>query len=545
MLPFANLSSEKENEFFADGVQDDVITTLAKIRDLTVISRTSTLAYRDTASRNLKRIASDLGVATILEGSVRRVGSRVHMNAQLIDARTDAHLWADTFDGDASDIFALQADLAQKIAAALKATLTPTERSLIERRPTENQEAYGLYLRAKSLEDLLTPRSGLAKYEQAAALYAQAIERDPKFLLAHARLTYLHGIIYWFGGMDPTPARRARAEAALAATEQLSSTAPETHIARGTVAYFCDNDWERSLVEFREAEVALPNDARLQALIGFAHRRLGHVTEAVSHLQRTMELNPADFYDGTQLASFYADLRRFDLAQDLARRLAKLVPADSYVLGVLIRAQFGRDGDRAAYVRALETVPPADDDTAGLRRDYRYAMAVGDLPAAERALADSRLTGIDGSGSTLLEPAALHRALVAFLRGDNASAQRFADEAITWFRQRSFSPRQQPYVALAIARANAFAGRAEAAPELQAAAALALKLDAYSGIAAVTDAGRAYVALGRREEALALLRALMNGPSWMMPNELRIDPLFSRLKDDRRFEEILKSAKPL
>jgi TolB-like protein len=546
VLPFANLSTEKENEYFADGVQDDVITNLAKIRDLTVISRTSTLAYRDPASRNLKKIAGDLGVATVLEASVRRVGTKVHMNAQLIDARTDAHLWADTFDGDASDIFALQADLAQKIAAALKATLTTSERTLIERRPTENREAYGLFLRAKAMDDLLSARSGLAKYEQTAALYAQAIVLDPKFALAYARLTYLHSIMYWFGTMDPTPARRALAEAALAATEKLSPDSPETHIARGTIAYFCDNNWERALNEYHAAEVGLPNDARLASLIAFSHRRLGQWREAVRNLEHALELNPSDFYAGSQLTAFLVDLRRYEAARELASRMIAFVPNDYYICEAAARGQFALDGDRAAFARALLALPPTDDERSSQQSVYRQAILMGDYAAADRALADPRLKGLISPGGVVTEPPALHRAMVAMLRGDSAAAGRFADEVIAWARERKFAPRQLPHVALCVARAKAFAGRTEEAlGELQSNFALAVRLDGYASCYAAPDVGRAYLAIGRREEALALLRQLMTGPASLSPNEFRADPLWSRLKDDPRFEEIMKSAKPL
>ncbi|HVS54173.1 MAG TPA: TIR domain-containing protein [Opitutaceae bacterium] len=543
VLPFANLSTEKENEFFADGVQDDVITNLAKIRDLTVISRTSTLAYRDSAARNLKKIAADLNVATILEGSVRRVGNRVHMNAQLIDARTDAHLWAETFDGDASDIFALQADLAQKIAAALKATLTTAERSLIERRPTENPEAYALYLRAKVLEDLLTPRSGRAKYEQVAALYAQAVALDPHFALGFYRLTFVHGILYWFGNMDPTPARRAQAEAAFAEIERLAPNAPETHVARGILAYFCDNDWRRALGEFVQAEGDLPNDARLESLIGYAHRRLGEWPEAVRHLERCLSLDPHDFYNGTQLAAFLIDLRRFDAAGDLARRMTILVPEENYVSQSLVRAQFGRSGDHAAYLRALRTLPRADDDPGGYRGAYFAAYWAGDFAVADRALAEAETNGIGSVSGILNEPAALHRALLAVLRGDREQARTFAAETTRWFQGRTFNARQQPYVVLCNARAKALAGDAAAVPELRAAVERALKLDAYSGRGALLEAARTCAALGLREEALEFLARLMDGPSPVCVAEIRIDPALSRLKDDPRFESLLADPK--
>ncbi|MSU51759.1 MAG: TIR domain-containing protein [Opitutus sp.] len=212
VLPFANLSTEKDNEFFTDGVHDDVITNLQKIRDLKVISRTSVLAYRDAAARNLKKIADDLGVATVVEGNVRRVGKQVRVNAKLIVARTEESLWADSLTGDANDIFALQATIAEKIAAALKATLTSGERTLIARRPTQNQEAYDLYSRARLMEEAIGPAEGRESYESIIALHEQAVAKDPGFALAFAALSVVHGKMYWFGAIDPTPERRARAK---------------------------------------------------------------------------------------------------------------------------------------------------------------------------------------------------------------------------------------------------------------------------------------------------------------------------------------------
>ncbi len=557
VLPFANLSTEKENEFFADGVQDDVITNLSKIRDLTVISRTSTLAYRDPASRNLKKIGTELGVATILEGSVRRVGTKVHMNAQLIDARTDAHLWADTFDGDASDIFALQADLSKKIAAALKATLTPGERTLIERRPTENQEAYELYSRAELLKEALSPNSRRSDYEPIIALYEQAVAKDPGFALAFAHLSALHGLMYWFTGVDATAERRAHAEAALAAARRIAPDAPETHYAQGEFAYRCNNDWQGALADYGMAEPGMPNDAELQMVIGYVHRRLLNLPEAVRRFERSVALNPRDLNGVIALAETPLVMRRYAQAKTLAAQNLTVFPGERRLRGVLIAAQYELDGDYPAFNRARAEMGVTGVDPFGLGLAYRTALLTRDLSAAERILADSRLDpNVLQDASYLLFPSsgayvdaggldsrARHRALVAFLLGKREAAAQFADELIASFRQANPTPRQKPGALLAIADVEAYAGRAdEAIRDGRAALSLVHADDEYEALRSEMRFATIQLVLDRRDDALASLRRLVSQPR-VLPQALRTDPIWSRLKDDPRFEEILKSAK--
>ena len=295
VLPFGSMSSDKENESFADGVHEDVITGLAKIRDLKVISRPSVLAYRDTTSRNLKKIAAELGVAHVLVGSVRRAGNTVRVTAQLIDVRTDENRWAESYDGELTDIFALQAKLAQQIAGALKATLTPGERTLIERRPTQNQEAYDLYLRARAMQQDVGERGYLADYQRIVGIYEQAIARDPAFALAQAQVALVHSIMYWFGFLDPTPGRAELMKAAVDAAVRLAPDAPETHLAVGAYRYRVQLDWKGALAEFRLAAEGLPNDAQLSFWLAITHRRLGRWVEAVGDFERSVALNPRDF----------------------------------------------------------------------------------------------------------------------------------------------------------------------------------------------------------------------------------------------------------
>jgi TolB-like protein/Flp pilus assembly protein TadD len=546
VLPFANLSTDKENEFFADGVHDDVITSLAKIRDLKVISRTSVLAYRDPAARNLKKIAAELGVATVLEGSVRRVGNRVHMNAQLIDARTDEHLWADSFDGDTDDIFALQARLAQQIASALKATLTQGEKTLIERRPTENQEAYELYLRARAMQQDVGEGGTLADYERIVGVYGQAIAQDPSFALAHAQVALVHSITYWFGSLDPTPVRAEKMRAEVDDAVRLAPDAPETHFALGAYHYRVERDWSGALAEFRIAETGLPNDGQLMFWLGVTHRRLGKWTEAVHYFEQSIALNPRDLAVVTNYTGYVMDLRRWDQALAAATRFLGYFPANRDLSTSRAQAEFALNGDVEAYARATEKLPPNTADPTAVGDRFRAAVLRNDFAAADQVLADSRLIALTEPISTAInDPVAFFRAMMAFLRGDRESAQRFGDEATAFYQRAAWNPRQQPWVQMRIAMAQAWAGRPEEARQGAQAAMKAISTDAYDEAHLRQMLGQVLMTLDRREEAITCLQQMLAGPSGVSPNEIRIDPFWSRLKDDPRFEQILHSAKPL
>ena len=547
VLPFANLSTDKENEFFADGVHDDVITSLAKIRDLRVISRTSVLVYRDASSRNLKKIASELGVATVLEGSVRRVGTKVHMNAQLIDARTDEHLWADSYDGDTTDIFALQAKLAQQIASALKATLTPGERTLIERRPTQNQVAYDLYLRARTMYQERGERDTIAGYEHIIEIYEQAIAQDPAFAQAQAQVSLVHSIMYWFGYLDPTPARAARMKAAVDAAVRLAPDAPETHLALGAYKYRVIRDWNQALVEFRAAEAGLPNDAQLMFWLALTHRRLGKWPEALGYFERSIALNPRDASPVDNYVGFSIALHRWEQGRADSARFLTYFPNDRGLLVSQAVARFALDGDRGAFARAFAGLPRPPADPAGDADRFRAACLRGDYAAADQALANARLASFPEQNSTVInDPVAFHRAHLAYLRGEAAVARGYADQAIAYYRESTWNQRQQPWVQMRIAMAEAWAGRsAEASRDAQLAMAEVTAHDAYDTTVLRQYLGEIHVSLGQREEAFACLRQMMREPVNVSPNEIRIDPLWSRLKDDPRFEEILKSDQPL
>lgn len=544
VLPFSNLSTDKENEFFADGVHDDVITNLAKIRDLKVISRTSVLAYRDPAARNLKKIAAELGVTTILEGSIRRVGNKVHMNAQLIDARTDEHLWADTFDGDTDDIFALQARLAQQIAGALKANLTAGEKALIARRPTQDPVAYDLFLQGRVLWQALGVTAMRETYEPIIDRYERAVARDPAFAYAQAQLSILHGTMYWFGAVDATPERRAKARAAMEAAQRIAPDAPETHYAQGAYAYLCENDWAKALQELTAAEAGLPNDAELQFRIGITFRRLGRYREALSRLEQAVALNPLDRSFVTSLLETISTMRRYADMPALADRYLPLFPGDGRLKGFAIKGQFGLDGNRTAYLQEMGLVPPLPADKHGLQWEFAEALRAGDLNAAEQALADPRLKTLTGSGGVMALPTSYLRAGIALLRGDQAAARVHAEEATKIFQAGPWAPRQERLARLYLALLRTFTGDADL-PGIMAQLDQLARYDSLMMAVVWGETAEVLAVTGHREEALTCLRRLLAGPSNQSPNELRDDPFLVSLKSDPRFEEILKSAKPL
>src|SRR5213595_1882627 len=269
VLPFQNLSDDPQNAFFADDIQDDVLTSLSKIGDLRVISRTSVMQYRDKAT-NVRDIGKALGVSNILEGSVRRAGNKVRVNVQLIDANSDEHVWANDYDRDVTDVFAIQSDLAQKIAEALQAKLSPAEKSRLERKPTENGEAYLAFVQAHNLQNAV---EDLGKLKQSEQLYARAIQLDPKFALAIARYSQLESwIVHTF---ERTPERREKARTLAQQALQLQPDLPEAHLAMGFSLYYGDHEFEAALKEFEIAQRDLPNEAEGYLALGAIQRRLG------------------------------------------------------------------------------------------------------------------------------------------------------------------------------------------------------------------------------------------------------------------------------
>src|SRR5262249_47859712 len=296
VLPFQNLSRDPDNAFFTDGVQDEILTDLAKIAHLKVISRASVMQYKSGAARNMRKIGEELGVAHVVEGSVQRTANKVRVNAQLIDARKDAHLWALSYDRDLADVFAIQSEIAKAIADELQAKLSPNEKKAIEQSPTTDLAAFDLYSRAKSL--LLTASFSVTQDQdrrRAIELLDEAVKRDPSFFDAYCQLAGAHEDLYAVSGSDHTPTRLALAEAALQAATRLRPDAAETHLARAQYLYYGLRDYAGALAELEIARRALPNDPRLFELTGYILRLRGQQEEGLQNLERAVELDPRNF----------------------------------------------------------------------------------------------------------------------------------------------------------------------------------------------------------------------------------------------------------
>ncbi len=546
VLPFENFSPDPDNAFFADGMHEEVITALTKIHDLTVISRMSVMAYRKTEGRNLKKIAAELGVTNVLEGSVQRAGNKVKVTVELIDARSDAHLWADSFTEEVADAFAIQAKIAGAITAALKAAFSPEEKSLLARRPTQNQEAYEFYLRARTLDYTSGYNQSRETLENIIALCDQAVAKDPDFVQAYLQLVRMHGLMFWYGYLDPTPARKEKARVARDAAVRLAPTAPESHLAAGAYIYYCENDWARALDEYRAAEAGLPNDAQLINLIGNAQRRLGQLPAAEAAYERSIGLNPQDQQPrGSQLWTLSL-LHRYKETVVACSDYSLRFPSDPDQFAFLAAARLELSRDRSAYLQMMQTIPASPDDQRGLTKPYRLAMLRGDLVAADRALADTRIDFMVGTAAVINEPVALHHALVAYLLGDQGRARRLANEALAWFRSQTWTRRGEAWAMVSQALAHALAGQTDEAVRLtKEGSKLQQERDACDAMYQKSDVARVYLVLDRRDEAFAVLRDMMTGPSLFGPEQVRLDPLWTRVKDDPRFEEILRSAKTL
>jgi TolB-like protein/Tfp pilus assembly protein PilF len=387
VLPFENRSEDKANAYFADGIQDEILTRLSKIADLKVISRTSTQHYKS-APENLHEIGEQLGVAHLLEGSVQRAANKIRVNAQLIDARTDAHLWAQTYDRDLADVFAIQSEIAKAIAEQLQARLSPNEKAAIEKPPTTNLAAFDLYTRAKTL--LLSLGSNIndpQNLQQAVELLNQAVARDPAFFEAYYQLVFAHGYAYSVIG-DHTPARLALAEAALQAATRLRPDAGETQLGRANYLYSCLRDYNGALAELELARRTLPNDPRIFELTGYILRRRGQEEEGVRNLERAVELDPRNPFTLQQLALSYQALRRYPKMAAVLDRALTIVPNDVVTKTTRALVDFYWKAETRPLHETIDSIlgtnPSAISDAADAW--FLCALAQRDPKAAERAL---------------------------------------------------------------------------------------------------------------------------------------------------------------
>lgn len=546
VLPFQNMSDEKENAFFADGVQDDILTALAKVADLKVISRTSVMGYAANAERDLRAIGQALRVAYVLEGSVRRAGGKVRVTVQLIDTRTNRHLWAERYDRDLADVFAIQSEIAQQITSQLQATLSPKERSAIEQRPTADLAAFDLYTRAKTLR-LSTSFSFLAKETllQAVDLLDQAVARDPAFLLAWCELATVHDLLYFFGD-DHTPARLALAEKAVQKAVDLQPDSGIVHLTRAQHFYRGYLDYDHARAELAIAQRTLPNDPLTFELAGYIDRRRGHWAESARNFERAIELDPRNFYTLQQISFSYQSMRRYsEMAAVLDRALA-IVPndGDTKVMRALVELDWRAD-PRLLHA-TIEGILAENPAATPIFADAWLLLALceRDLVAADRALA--ALTGNSFQIDAVLLSHAFGEGLVARLRGDAAAAHAAFSTARV---QQEEVVRTQPEYAPALCvlgLINAGLGQKEEALRdgRRAVELLPVARDSINGALMIQFFAIICAWSGEQDLALEQLGIATQIPGGVTYGELRLHPFWDPLRGDPRFEKIVATLAP-
>ncbi len=551
VLPFENLSEEKANAFFAEGVQDEILTHLARIADLKVISRTSVMQYKSGAPRNLREIGQQLGVAHVVEGSVQRAANKVRVNAQLLDARTDAHLWAQTYDRDLADVFAIQSEIAKAIADQLQAKLSPNEKKAIEQPPTTDLAAFDLYSRAKSL--LLTAGvSATAEPDlrKAIELLDEAVKRDPSFFDAYCQLAYAHEQVYAVRGSDHTPARLALAEAALQAATRLRPDAAETHLARAQYLYYGLRDYAGALAELEIARRALPNDPRLFELTGYILRRRGQQEEGLRNLERAVELDPRNFFTLQQIALSYQFLGRYAEAIAAFDRASAIVPDN-----VETRANRGLfylcwKADTRPLHQTIDAILAQGPGAIASAGDIWFlcALAERDPAAAERALvalgdnpcwAEAPITLSHSFGEGLL----------ARMTKDEARARTVFEAARA--EQEKIVQAQPDYgpSLCVLGLIDAALGRKELALDegRRAIALTPVEKDVYNGSRVLQYFAITTAWAGDKELALQQLETGLRAPAasvMLSYGALKLFPVWDPLRGDPRFEKIVASLAP-
>jgi TolB-like protein/cytochrome c-type biogenesis protein CcmH/NrfG len=424
VLPFENLSANQENAFFTDGVQDEILADLAKVADLKVISRTSVMLYRSGNPRNLREIGQQLGVAHVLEGSVQRSNNRVRVMAQLIDARNDAHLWAQTYDRELADVFAIQSEIAKTIADQLQTKLSSTEKIAINERPTTDLTAYDLYLRAKELlYAALIDKSRLKESTpKAVQLLNEALVRDPAFLLAYCQLAYAHDLAYWFN-WDHTEARLALADKSVKAALRLGPDSGEAHLALAQHLYMGHRDYDAARAELAIAGRTLPNNAEIFLFLGLIERRQGHLDEAIRDLERAMDLDPRNGSTIDSLGLIYVGQRRYGEAIAIYNRIRALELRPIWWPGAREWIGVEAQADMAPLRTVLNKIEAEglSSDTAISGESLQLALRERDPAKAARALAI--FPGGSIGPDLFAFPKAWYEGLLAKLRQDAPAAQ--------------------------------------------------------------------------------------------------------------------------
>jgi len=546
VLPFENLSDEKENAYFADGVQDEILTGLSRVADLKVISRTSVIQYKTGAKRNLREIGAALGVAHVLEGTVQRAGSRVRVNAQLIDARTDSQLWAERYDRDVADVFAIESELAGRIVAQLQAKISPSEKAAIEQKPTADLAAYDLYVRAKTLIATAVYNTPLQEgLSEAVRMLNQAIERDPAFALAYYQLAHAHDLIY-FGGLDHTPARLAMADAAIQSLTRLLPNSGEAHLALAKHLYWGYHDYDHARKELSLAQKSLPNDPWAFVLAGYIDRRQGRWAESTKNLERAAELDPQNPHVLQQISSSYNFLHRYaDQVRALDRAIA-VTPKEAVLRVSRAEVELDWHADTRPLLSTIEAILAEDSrEVSNIAQQWlRGSLCQRDFDGALRALPALPVAGC--YQDVIPFPRAWCEGVVAQMRGDKAAA--YAAFTSTRAEAAKLVAEQPDYPEglCVLGMADAALGHKDVAIRegRRAVELLPVTKDSIVGALLVEKLALIYAWTGEKDLAFEQLAIAARIPGYLSYGELRLHPYWDPLRGDPRFEKIVASLAP-
>ena len=552
VLPFENLSDDKANGYFTDGVQDEILTDLAKVADLKVISRTSVMQYKDTGKRNLREIAAQLGVAHVVEGSVQRAGIEVRVNAQLIDARTDAHEWAMHYDKTLDNVFTVQTEVAQAIAEQLRARISPEEHVAMTAVLTRDALALQLYQQARDLESREADPGARDGLFQATDLLEQAVRRDPDFLSAYCLLCRVHLDLYW-NDFDHTDARREMGRAALARAVRVGPDAGETHLAQAVFAYHGFRDYDRALAELALARRSLPNNAEVAYMLAAIYRRLGRWDECAREFGQSAAQDPRNFQTLEEAGFTYAGLRRYADAARFYQRALAVVPGDMHTRESLALLPWFERADPGA-LRALNAAIVSAGQPAELAdsASYRLMLALQerDPDAARTALSALPAPG-DQDNTNILLPREWFAGLSAFVFGDAAGARTNFAAARDRMEKQVLAQPDYAEALSALGRIDAMLGRKDDALRegRRAVELLPVFKDAWDGPAVASNLAAIYVQTGETDLALQELERLVhlrggNDFQEISYGGLKQDPRWEKLRGDPRFDALVAALAP-
>jgi TolB-like protein/cytochrome c-type biogenesis protein CcmH/NrfG len=542
VLPFENLSDDKNAAYFADGIQDEILTKLASIADLKVISRTSTAKYKS-KPEDLKTVSQQLGVATVLEGSVQKAGDKVRVNVQFIDARADSHLWAKTYDRDIKDIFAVESEVAQEIADSLQAKLSPAEANTVASAPTKDTQAYDLFLKGEFEQRVANSNFRPESFDQAARWYKEAIARDPNFALAIAQLAMCQLRRHWL--TDPLSEPELMETGRLA--KQAFTLAPDlaqAHVAAGLFHYYGFREYEQALNEFQRAIELQPNNSLALSFIAFVHRRQGKWDRALDELKESIELDPRDPYTIGGVAETDIFLRRWKEAEDFARRGLTIDPHESTCMRMLLLSSLNQTGNAQGPLRLLATFPPNDlllpntgtfdmvigtrGETFVLGREFKAALKACEIGTMATTNEWQRFAAKAG---------------IRVLSGDLAGAERDAEKARELLEARLLEHPQDFRALRALSWAYLALNRKADAINIarQAVELLPLEKDAVLGSGNLAALAEIQARTGATAEAVENLKKLLSIPAGETVSivRLKLDPVWDPIRNDSGFQQLL------